>query len=216
MQLKTPQGDQIRDNYPKACEPGAAAHVYYPVIPALRQGDEEYSYPELHRDTGSPISNRREKRQGVPRQHSTSTDTAEWLQHSEESWKTWWEQLYKANGGGGTPSIYKLNLPLCSMYLKLLNWSGGNVISLTSKRLCIYWVPKLVESLFVLDRAYVAQASRGLSVHWGWSWSWSWEYSPGDPGAHYTSSTAIKPSDKGAAMGRVTQVNRTSGFSSGQ
>lgn len=122
----------------------------------------------------------------------------------------------KQIGGGGTPSIYKLNLPLCSMYLKLLNWSGGNVISLTSKRLCIYWVPKLVESLFVLDRACVAQASRGLSVHWGWSWSWSWEYSPGDPGAHYTSSTAIKPSDKGAAMGRVTQVNRTSGFSSGQ
>lgn len=148
--------------------------------------------------------------------NTAQADTAGWLQHSEESWKAWWEQLYKANGGGGAPSIYKLNLPLCSMYLKLLDWSGGNVISLTSKRLCIHWVPKLVESLFVLDRACVAQASHGLSVHWGWSWSRSWEHSPGDPGAHYTSSTAIKPSDKGTAIGRVTQVNRTSGFSSGQ
>lgn len=42
--------------------------LYSPVIPALRQEDEEYSYPpELHRDTGSPISDKREKRQGIPR-----------------------------------------------------------------------------------------------------------------------------------------------------
>lgn len=69
-------------------------------------------------------------------------------------------------GGGGNDSIYKLNLPLRSMYLKRLNWSEGNVISFAFKRLYIHRAPNFfLESLFVLDRAFVAQASRGLSVY---------------------------------------------------